>query len=103
LNIQDIAIQLILIYIQNLETKVLINSRTSGNFITKAEITRLDFYKVLIKFLKASRTDKKAFYRKARTIIYFIFLETIIINIYQEAIIFYILYILLVLIILKRL
>jgi hypothetical protein len=103
LGIQGIAVQLVPTYIQNLETKILINSGASGNFITKAEITRLGFYKILIRLLETSRADRKALYRRAGTITYFILPETIIIRIYQEIIIFYILYILSVPIILKRL
>jgi hypothetical protein len=102
LGIQSIAARLVPTYIQNLETKVLINSGASGNFITKAEVTRLGFYKVLIKPLEASRADGKALYRRARTITYFMLPETIMIRIYQETIIFYILYILSVPIILGR-
>jgi hypothetical protein len=36
---QGIAVQLVPIYIKNQETKVLIDSGTSGNFVSKEEAT----------------------------------------------------------------
>jgi hypothetical protein len=92
LGIQGIAVQLVLIYIKNQETKVLIDSGTSGNFISKEEATRLSLYLAGIIPVEASRADRKAFQGQARDIAYSIFLETIIIGIYQEVVIFYILY-----------
>jgi hypothetical protein len=39
LGIQGIAVQLVPIYIKNQETKVLIDSGASGNFVSKKEAT----------------------------------------------------------------
>jgi hypothetical protein len=103
LSIQSIAVQLVLIYIKNQETKVLIDSEASGNFVSKDKTTRLGFYLIQIVPIEASRADREAFQRQAKDITYSIFLETIIISIYQEVVTFYILYKLAVPIILRRL
>jgi hypothetical protein len=92
LGIQGIAVRLVLILIKNQETKVLIDSGTSGNFVSKEEATRLGLQLVQIVPVEASRADRKAFQRQARDIAYSIFSETIIIGIYQEVVTFYILY-----------
>jgi hypothetical protein len=92
LGIQGIAVQLVPIYIKNQETKVLIDSGTLGNFISREEATRLGLYLVRIVPVEASRTDRKAFQGQARNITYSILPETIIISIYQEVVIFYIFY-----------
>jgi hypothetical protein len=92
LGIQGIAVQLVLIYIKNQETKVLINSGASGNFISKEEATRLGLPLVQIILVEASRADREAFQGEARDITYSTLPETIIISIYQEVVTFYILY-----------
>jgi hypothetical protein len=92
LGIQDIAVQLVPIYIKNQETKVLIDSGTSGNFVSKEEATRLGLYIIRIVPVEASRADREAFQGQARDITYSIFPETIIISIYQEVVTFYIFY-----------
>jgi hypothetical protein len=92
LGIQGIAVQLVPIYIKNQETKVLIDSGVSENFVSREEATWLGLYLVQIVPVEASRADRKAFQRQAKDITYSIFLETIIISIYQEVVTFYILY-----------
>jgi hypothetical protein len=92
LGIQGVAVRLVPIQIKNQETKVLIDSGTSGNFVSKKEATRLGLYIVQIVPVEASRADREAFQGQARDIIYSILLETIIIGIYQEVVTFYILY-----------
>jgi hypothetical protein len=103
LGIQGIAVQLVPTYIKNQETKVLIDSGTSGNFISRNEATRLGFYLVRTVPVEASRADREAFQGQARDITCSILLETIIIGIYQEVVTFYILYKSVALIILGRL
>jgi hypothetical protein len=103
LGIQGIAVQLVPTYIKNQETKVLIDSGASGNFVSKEETTRLGLYLVQIVLVEASRADREAFQRQARDITYSTLPETIIIGIYQEVVTFYILYKSAVLIILERL
>jgi hypothetical protein len=103
LGIQGIAARLVPTYIRNQETKVLINSGASGNFVSKEEATRLGLYLVQIVPVEASRADRKAFQGQARDITYSILPETIIIGIYQEVVTFYIFYKSAVLIILGRL
>jgi predicted aspartyl protease len=103
LGIQGIAVRLVPIQIKNQETKVLIDSGASGNFISKEEATRLGLYLVQIVPIEASRADREAFQGQARDIAYSILPETIIIGIYQEVVTFYILYKSAVLIILGRL
>jgi predicted aspartyl protease len=92
LGIQGIAVQLVPIYIKNQETKVLIDSGASGNFVSKEEATRLGLRLVQIVLVETSRADREAFQGQARDITYSILLETIIIGIYQEVVTFYILY-----------
>jgi predicted aspartyl protease len=82
LGIQGIAVPLVPIYIKNQETKVLIDSGASGNFISKEEATRLGLPLVQIIPVEASRADRKAFQEEARDITYSILPETIIISIY---------------------
>jgi hypothetical protein len=103
LGIQGVAARLVPIQIKNQETKVLIDSGASGNFVSKEEATWLGLRLVQIVPVEASRADRKAFQRQARDITYSILPETIIIGIYQEVITFYILYKSAVPIILKRL
>jgi predicted aspartyl protease len=88
LGIQGIAVQLVPIQIKNQETKVLIDSGASGNFVSKEEATRLGLYLVRIVLVEASRTDREAFQGQARDITYSILLETIMIGIYQEVVTF---------------
>jgi hypothetical protein len=78
LGIQGIAARLVPIYIKNQETKILIDSGVSGNFISKEEATRLSLYLVRIVPVEASRVDREAFQGQAQDITYSIFLETII-------------------------
>jgi hypothetical protein len=92
LGTQGIAARLVPTCIQNLETKALINSGASGNFITEAEVTRLGLYKVPIRPLEASRADRKALHGRAGTINHFTLPETMMIGMHQETITFYILY-----------
>jgi hypothetical protein len=92
LGIQGIAARLVPIQIKNQETKVLIDSGTSGNFVSKKEATRLGLYLVQIVPVEASRADREAFQGQAKEITYSILPETIIISIYQEVVTFYILY-----------
>jgi hypothetical protein len=92
LGIQGIAARLVPIYIKNQETKVLIDSGASGNFVSKKEATRLGLHIVQIVPIEASRADGEAFQGQARDITYSILPETIIIGTYQEVVTFYILY-----------
>jgi hypothetical protein len=92
LGIQGIAARLVPIYIKNQETKVLIDSGASGNFISREEATQLGLYLVKIGPVEASRADREAFQGQAKDITYSILPETIIIGIYQEVVTFYILY-----------
>ena len=54
MGIQGIAVQLVPIYIKNQETKILIDSGTSGNFVSKDKATRLGLYLVQIVLVEAS-------------------------------------------------
>jgi predicted aspartyl protease len=92
LGIQGIAAQLVPTRIKNQETKVLIDSGASGNFVSKEEATRLGLRLVQIATVEASRADREAFQGQARNITYSILPETMIIGIYQEVVTFYILY-----------
>jgi hypothetical protein len=92
LGIQGIAARLVPTYIKNQETKVLIDSGASGNFVSREEATRLGLYIVQIVPVEASRADRETFRGQAKEIIYSILPETIIIGIYQEVVTFYILY-----------
>jgi hypothetical protein len=91
LGIQGIAVRLVPIYIRNQETKVLIDSGASRNFVSEAEAIYLKLQLVPIVLLETSRADGKTFQGRAGAIIYFILLETIIIGNYTETITFYIL------------
>jgi hypothetical protein len=92
LGTQGVAVQLVPTQIKNQETKVLIDSGASGNFISKEEATRLGLYIVRIAPVEASRVDREAFQGQARDITYSILPETMMIGIYQEVVTFYILY-----------
>jgi hypothetical protein len=92
LGIQGVAVQLVPTYIKNQETKALIDSGASGNFVSKEEATRLGLYLVRIVPVEASRADREAFQGQARDITYSILPETIIIGTHQEVVTFYILY-----------
>jgi hypothetical protein len=92
LGIQGIAVRLVPTYIKNQETKVLIDSGASGNFVSREEATRIGLYIVQIVPVEASRADRKTFQEQAKEIIYSILPETIIIGTYQEVVTFYILY-----------
>jgi hypothetical protein len=92
LGTQGIAVRLVPICIRNQETKVLIDSGASGNFVSKEEATRLGLRMVRIVPIEASRADREAFQGQARDITYSILLETIMIGTYQEVVTFYILY-----------
>jgi hypothetical protein len=92
LGIQGVAARLVLTQIKNQETKVLIDSGTSGNFVSEKEATRLGLHIVQIVPVEASRADREAFQGQARDITYSILPETIIIGMYQEVVTFYIFY-----------
>jgi hypothetical protein len=92
LGTQGVAVQLVPIQIKNQETKALIDSGASGNFISKDKATRLGLYLVKIIPVEASRADRKTFKGQAKEITFSILLETIIIGIYQEIVTFYIFY-----------
>jgi hypothetical protein len=92
LGTQGVAARLVPTRIKNQETRALIDSGASGNFVSKEEATRLGLRLVRIAPVEASGADGEAFQGQGRDITYSTLPETMMIGTHQEVVTFYVLH-----------